>query len=260
MRLLATVFAAFWAASLAAFWLAVPAWAAENASGAPAGDRYESCLADIRRDAGQALSAAAQWEESGGGPAASHCEALALVALRRYGEAAARLDDLARTLKITPAEHATLFDQAGNAWLLAGNPASAEASFTAALSSAPGDPEILTDRARARAMNRDWPGAEADLTAAIPQSADRVSLYILRASARHAEGRKDDARADIDAALKLQPSNPEALLQRGAMKYEDNDMTGAKADWQSVVTLAPGSHAAQIAQQHLTDMASSGGK
>jgi len=249
----------FTAVLLAALWLAAPAFAAEGSFAAPAGERYDRCLADVRRDAGQALASALQWEDAGGGPAASDCAALALVALRRYGEAASRLDDLARTLKVTPGERATLYDQAGNAWMLGGNASSAEASFTAALSLAPGDPEILTDRARAHAMRRDWPGADADLTAAIPQSADRVALYILRASARHAEGRKADAVADIDAALKLQPNNPEALLQRGAMKYEDGDTAGAKADWQSVVTLAPGSHAAQIAQQHLTDMAAPSG-
>jgi tetratricopeptide (TPR) repeat protein len=251
---------------LVALSLAVPAMAAPSALDNPAlpgTGRYEKCLNFVRQDAGQALSAALDWERSGGGPAASHCAALALVALRRYGEAAGRLDDLARTLKAGAPERAELFDQAGNAWLLAANAAAAQASFTAALSLTPDDPEILTDRARARAMQKDWKGADADLTAALPQSPDRVALYVLRASARHAEGLKAEARTDIDAALKLRPNDPEALLQRGAMKYEDGDVAGAQVDWKSVVTLAPRSHAAAVARQHIADTAvppASGGK
>ncbi|HEY5336862.1 MAG TPA: hypothetical protein VIJ85_01555, partial [Rhizomicrobium sp.] len=62
------------------------------------GDRYNNCLLLVRREPQRALDAALDWEKSSN-HSAMHCVAVALVALRRYPEAAGRLDKLAR---ITP--------------------------------------------------------------------------------------------------------------------------------------------------------------
>ena len=105
-------------------------------------NRYDNCLILIRTSPLNALNAATDWEKTGGGGgSALHCEVVALVALRRYGEAGAKLDSLA---KATPgsADRAALYDQAGNAWLLARRADSAQASFSAAITFKPRDADL----------------------------------------------------------------------------------------------------------------------
>ncbi|HXC55088.1 MAG TPA: tetratricopeptide repeat protein [Rhizomicrobium sp.] len=229
---------------------------AASQAAAPARNPYEACLARVQTDPAGALALSESWARTGGGGAADHCAALALAGLGRYPEAAAKLDALARGgFATNPAARMDLYDQAGNAWLLAARPDSAVASFSAALAIDPLDADLLSDRARAFAVKRNWAKAESDLTAALLVSPDRADLYVLRGSARHAQGRKADARIDFDRALKLQPNNPDALVERGTTKFEAGDVAGARADWQQVVTYYPGSAAADTARQHLADSA-----
>ncbi len=221
-------------------------------------DQYDLCLARTASDPAAALLLATSWLKAGGGAAADHCAALALVGLRRFGEAAAKLDSLARSsFASNAATRTALFDQAGNAWLLAADADRAVASFTAALSGDPADPDLLADRARADAFKKEWAKAESDLTAALLVAPDRADLYVLRGSARHAMGRKADARADFDRALKLQPNNPDALVERGTMKFETGDIAGARSDWKQVVAAAPTSLAAESARRHLAEFSAS---
>jgi tetratricopeptide (TPR) repeat protein len=217
--------------------------------------RYERCLTLAKTNARDAASAAETWHGAGGGAAALHCEALALTALHRYGEAATKLDQAA---VIAPGgEHdlrIALYDQAGNAWLLAGNPEKAEASLNIAVTLSPRDEDILFDRARARAARKDWSGAESDLTKLLALDGDRADAWVLRASARHAEGRRAEASADVAHALAVYPDYPEALVERGTMKLEAGDAAGARADWQTAIHAAPNGDAASAARQHLADM------
>ncbi len=213
-------------------------------------DRYDNCLLLIRISPQRAFDAAATWETSGGDGAATHCAALALVALKRYAEAGTRLDQLARNTG-SNADRAQLYDQAGNAWLLGRRAQEAQTSFTTALQLSPSDPDVLADRARAFAMKANWQAAESDLTAALSRDPRRAEFLVLRASARHALGRKQDARADIDLALRLEPNNVEALVERGEMKLEAGDQAGARNDWQSVIDQSPRSAAAADAKQHI---------
>jgi tetratricopeptide (TPR) repeat protein len=216
-------------------------------------DRYENCLLLTRSEPDRALNAALDWEKLGNA-AGTHCAAVALVALHRYPDAAIKLDKLARA---TPgaADSAELYDQAGNAWLLARRPTDANLSFSSAIALLPGDPDLLADRARGYALATNWRSADADLTAALAKSPNRADLYVLRASARHALGRKADARVDIDQALRVQPNNPDALEERGELKMEAGDSAGAKADWQNVVAQSPRSDAASAARQNLASVA-----
>jgi tetratricopeptide (TPR) repeat protein len=213
------------------------------------GDRYNNCLLLVRSEPQRALNAAQDWEKSGN-HSAMHCVAVALVAMRRYSEAAGRLDKLAR---ITPGagDSAVLFDQAGNAWLLARQPDDARLSFSAGIALAPNNIDLLADRARAYAMSTNWKSAEADLTAALAQNPNRADLLVLRSSARHALGRKADARADVDLALRAQPGNADAMEARAELKMEAGDSAGAKVDWQTVVSQSPRSAAASTAKQNL---------
>ncbi|HTQ13336.1 MAG TPA: hypothetical protein VMH86_05610 [Rhizomicrobium sp.] len=237
-------------------WFTLPALAAGPLDDPSLGaDRYGRCMALAQRAPQSALDAAEAWQNEGGGAAAAHCQALSLVALRRYAEAAQTLDRLGRDPATgAAAQRAELFDQAGNAWILASQPAHADDSFTEALALTPGDRDVLADRARARGARKDWAGAEKDLNAVLAADPGRVDILVLRASARHAQGRKAEARADIDQALALYHDYPEALVERGEMKAEDGDTAGALADWQRAIAADPDGNAARAARAHIAEV------
>jgi tetratricopeptide (TPR) repeat protein len=216
---------------------------------------YEHCLASVKRDATAALTEAEQWAAAGGGAASLHCAALALVRLKRYAEGAQSLENAAR-ITVDVAPKSNLLDQAGNAWLLAGDAAKAESALTEALALTPQDEDILADRARARGAAKNWSGAFDDLSAVIAIDPERADIYVLRASALHAEGKKQEARADLAHALAIYPDYPEALVERGAMRIEAGETAGARADWQQVVRDAPDSAAGQAARARLEALSS----
>jgi tetratricopeptide (TPR) repeat protein len=233
----------------------VGAQAARVPDGTSARQRYDSCLNLTKTNPQAALHDAQNWQHGGGGAPAAHCAALALVGLKQYGEAARRLDELARGQGIAGgAMRSELFDQAGNAWMLDGKARAAQTSFSQALAISSNDPDLFADLARAHAMSKDWQGAEADLTAALALAPGRPDLLVLRASARQAEGNKRAARADIDAALRDHPDLPGALLERGAIKMDDGDVAGARADWQRTIASDPQSGAAALAREHIEAM------
>jgi tetratricopeptide (TPR) repeat protein len=216
--------------------------------------RYRSCLDLVRNDANTAFELAQQWHDAGGGAGAEHCTALALVQMKSYNAAAAKLDQIARERDVSPDMRAELLDQAGNAWLLAGQPENAIASFSAAINLGANDADVLSDRARARGMLKDWAGADTDLTAALAKDQYRADLFVLRASARHAMGKKAEAQADIAHALDVDPHYADALVERGAMKLEDGDKAGARADWQIVLATQPNSPAADSARERIEQL------
>jgi predicted Zn-dependent protease len=214
---------------------------------------YSGCVQLAKTRPAEALRAAGEWGDEGGA-SAGHCAALALTALKRYPEAAAKLEQLARAPHIGDfRERAVLWDQAGNAWLLAGKPDKAAADFSAALAQVPNDADMRADRARARALLADWGGAEADLSVALAQDSNRADLLVLRASARQALNRMNEAATDIVRALTLYPGYPPALVERGRMKLTAGDVNGARKDWQ---TAAKGhGEAATAARNYLSKLA-----
>lgn len=227
---------------------AVPAEAESDAG------HYRRCLADADANPALALSDAENWSKSGGGVPAEHCGAVALVSLKRYAEAGSRLDKIAgggQTLDV--AFRVALFDQAGNAWLLAGDGARAVQSFTGALALSAGDPDLFADLARAQAMRRDWPEVVLDLNAALQLAPRRSDLLVLRASARRALKRYQDANADIEAALKIRPGDGDALVERGLLRRQLGDLGGARRDFEAALKTGAGNAAAQ-AKANLEDL------
>ena len=187
--------------------LPVVAWAAIGTARVPsASAHYRSCLSASNLNPTTALAEAETWTKSGGGVPAQHCAALALVNLKRYGEAATRLDHIAADRGVPDMSfRAALYDQAGNAWLLAGDGARAVQSFSAALALSARDPDLFADLARAQAMRHDWHEVDLDLNAALQLSPRRADLLVLRASARRALQHFAEANADVELALKLKP-------------------------------------------------------
>jgi tetratricopeptide (TPR) repeat protein len=215
-------------------------------------DPYKTCVESIDMGADDAFEMALAWRDHGGGLPAEHCAALALISLDEPGEAASRLDTLARRTDAGAlAERASLLTQSGNAWLLADQADNAEAAFSAALKLTPRDPEIWVDRARARAIKQNWLDAEKDLNNALVFDKRNPETYVLRASARKAQNNVGGYRADIETALSIDPTFPEALVERGAIKLEAGDKAGARADWVQVLVRAPDSAAANAVRQRI---------
>jgi tetratricopeptide (TPR) repeat protein len=214
--------------------------------------RYDLCLKRAQEDAATTYEQALAWHDAGGGPAAIHCSAVALVQLKEYAQAGFKLDALARERDAGDAGlRAQLLDEAGNAWILAGQPENAEASFTGAIELGDRGADVFGDRARARAEKKDWAGAESDLSSALSDDPSRPDLLVLRASALHALGRRREARSDIDQALTIAPRYAEAMVERGAMKLEAGDPSGARADWLAVLATQPKSPAADSARTYI---------
>src|SRR5579863_6226243 len=208
----------------------------------PTGQQYEDCLALTRRDPQRAYDQAIAWRELGGSFPADHCAAVALVALKRYPEAAKKLQDLAGAMmRADPLLRAGALAQAGNAWLLAGNAKDAKSDFDAALSFKPNDPEILIDRAEASAEESKFFDAVDDLNRALDISPNRADALIYRASAYRQLDSLDLALDDAEHALAIEPNAVAGLLERGNIRRLKGDLAGAKADWQRLVQLAPDS-------------------
>ena len=213
---------------------------------------YQACITAIETNPTEAFERALTWRAQGGGVQADHCAAQALIALDEPGEAATRLDQLARRNDAgTLNERAAILAEAGNAWLLAAQPANAEVALSTALRLTPQDPELWTDRARARAAQMNWADAEQDLTSALTIDPRKPEVFVLRATARAAQGNKVGYKFDVDAALALDPTYPEALVERGSLKLEAGDVAGARADWVQVLVRAPDGPAADVVRSRI---------
>jgi tetratricopeptide (TPR) repeat protein len=193
--------------------------------------RYGRCLDVADKSPAIALADAEGWIRSGGGAPAAHCAAMAQVRLKRYPDAAARLERLARAADTPAAMRAEIFTQAGNAWLLAGNGAKAVTNLQSALSLSTGDADLYADLGRAEAMIRNWRDAVTHLTTAIAMRPGSADLLLLRASAQRALRQYKPALADLTAALKLQPNNAALLMERGLLRRDLGDVGGARTDF-----------------------------
>lgn len=216
--------------------------------------RYGACMATARRRPQDGFEDAIAWRAEGGGAAADHCAAVALIGLEQYAEAANRLERLAQDSFAEPEVKAGLWDQAGQAWLLDDRPENAIRAFTSAIGLKPGAPDMLIDRAQAWAAKGDYSAAEADLSAALNLAPSRDDVYALRASARRYLDRPKDALADANTALELNPGNPEALLERGILRRMTGDDAGARTDWMKILNAMPDSAAAGPARQNIENM------
>jgi tetratricopeptide (TPR) repeat protein len=213
---------------------------------------YDRCVKLAKQDPGAARSLAHTWHERGGAHPADHCAAVALIGLKQYKEAATRLEALAQVMKTAPvALRADVLDQAGQAWLLAGDPVRAYAAAGQALSLQPNDPELLVDRAEAAASAGYLDKAVADLDHVLKADPSRLDALIYRASANRALDRLDPALADVEKALAQAPNSVLALLERGNIRRLKGDLKGAREDWELIGRLAPGSQADMAARANI---------
>ena len=216
---------------------------------------YQVCLNLSREQPDKAIALAGKWLGLGGGEGARHCQALALVGLKDYGEGATRLEELARQSRQEPVVRANMLAQAGQAWFLQGEPSRAYAAQSAALKIVPqGSPqhaEILIDRAATLADAGKYDDVLKDVDAAlkiIPRSADALAY---RASANRMKGDIDAALTDAERAVASDDTNPGALLERGNLYRMKKRLADARKDWLRILELQPESPAADAARTNI---------
>lgn len=236
--------------------MAAPAAFGAQGEDADPAATYEDCMLMVDASPESAYEKAMSWAAMGGGEAAEHCAAVALIGMRHYVEAGQRLEDLANKLarKGKAALSVEALAQAGQAWLLDKNLERAYAVQTAALKLAPDNVELLVDRAVTLGEAKNYGDALADLNRALELAPNRPDILIYRASAQRYLGHDSAAMQDVERALVLDPNNPEGLLERGNLRRLKNDVAGARDDWQRAATLAEGQPTGNAAQANIATL------
>jgi tetratricopeptide (TPR) repeat protein len=241
-------------AALAALPLLLPApvLAQDTLSPGENQQQYAACMVLVDQSPDQALESAIEWEKQGGGDAAKHCQALALIGLKRYDDAAFTLEQIAQTLPQVKAPLAAqAFAQAAQAWRLAGKDQLALHDMNEGLSLAPQDVDLLVDRAALYGESGMFFEALDDLNAAVDLAPSRADIYVYRASTYIDLNELELAGDNLNKALDLAPDYPEALLQRGRLRAVMGEKDAARADLMKVLEIAPKSAIAEAAQRQL---------
>jgi tetratricopeptide (TPR) repeat protein len=200
--------------------------------------RYQRCVLQVKANAQAALEAARSWESEGGSTPAAHCAALAFLAMGHAADAAARLRDLADNDRTIGKElRADLYDEAGNAWLVAEQPDRAISALSSAikLTSEVNLPArtaatYYSDRARALTLVGDNVGARRDLNHSIALAPTAAALT-LRARIKRESKDLAGAANDIARALSLDGSFAEAYLERGRLEVGHGQRNAARQDF-----------------------------
>lgn len=221
---------------------------------------YEFCLNQVATDPEAAFDRAIAWEDQGGGPAAVHCSAVALIALEQFGDAATRLDEVAQNTNngLTANVRAELLQQSANAWMMEGFPLQAVQSLDAALALEPTITGLSTslwfDRARAHVMDGNWPDAIDNLMIVISDQPGAKDALTLRATGYRSLGEVGLAQEDLARVLDDDPDYAPALIERGVVhRFLGND-DAARADWIRVLLLEETGELADAARRHLHEL------
>ncbi len=212
---------------------------------------YAECMVQAKENPEAGYVRAVRWRDLGGAEAAEHCAATAIMGMGQYKEAAERLEKLSRNSRLNAVLQAQLLGQATQGWLLANEPARAEAVASSALALQPDNPDFRIDRAQAMAARGDYQSAINDLDKALSLDSSREDAYVFRASAKRFLEDFAGATADVGEALKLDPWHVDGLLERGILSRLKNNNEAARQDWLRVLSIAPKSMAAQAAQKNL---------
>lgn len=182
-------------------------------------ERLESCLVKVETAPSQAYEDSLAWLSSGNRPKARYCNAVALMAMDRLEEGAARLEALATAPDpIELEDRRKYLAQAGNAWLAANYPDAAIVALTDALKLDSEDPKIYKDRAAAYLAVERWVEGVDDLDTALDLAPNDPEALSLRARAHLATEDLRAAKADMEAALVEDPENIDLLVLRGEIR------------------------------------------
>lgn len=212
---------------------------------------YRTCLALARSNPEHGWEEALAWQSLGGGEAARHCGAVALIGLGKHEEAATRLEAMAQESRRSEPVRAEMLAQAAQAWLLAGRVERALAALDTGLQLVPNAPELLLDKAVALAQAHHYAKAADLLSTLLNLQPNRVEALTLRASAYRYLDRLELAREDVARALVLDSQFPDALLERGMLRRLAGDTAAAREDWMKVLAQSPEGAAADAARRNI---------
>ena len=220
---------------------------------------YETCVGLVESDPEQAEAEAARWAAAGGGSAARHCRALAMLALGADRSAAELLSAIAAEDRTLPAEvRAEMLVEAGEIHLGLGDLEAGRAAVARALKLATDPQPALTLSARLAAEAGDWQGAVAELDRALARGAPSADILVLRASARRQLGQLVAARADLAWAEELAPDDPALWLERGALEAESGNRDAAREALLKAIALDREGPVAEAARLRLQRMEAGG--
>jgi tetratricopeptide (TPR) repeat protein len=222
------------------------------------GYTYQTCLDLARKHPDKAVEFSGRWVGLGGGEAAKHCQALALVGVGEYGEGATRLEALAQASHQPAGVRANMLAQAGQAWVMQDDLTRAYAAQVAALKMIPQGTkqhvEILMDRAGTLADAGKYDDALNDLDTALKIDLANADAWAFRAAASRAKGDIHGALKDAEHAVSAGPNNVSALLERGNLYRLTKRLPEARQDWLHILELDPKSAAADAARTNIERM------
>lgn len=221
-------------------------------------DPYARCVVRAQSAPLAAFNEAQAWRAAGGGDAARHCAALALLHGGDPALAAEEFEQLARDMRLRPAPvRAQILSQAARAWLAAEDTRRAYAAASAALELDVADPDLWIDRAEIlAAANQLWEAVD-DLDQAIEREPRRADALVIRAAAYRRLDARELARDDIDRALAIDPRIPEAWLERGMLNRLAGDLAAARRDWLHVLVLDADGPAGEAARGNIQSLEAS---
>ena len=210
-----------------------------GASAGPAtAGTYDDCVALAGSDPARAEIEAHRWARDGGGAAAQHCRALALLALGAERRAAELMVAIAADDRTLPDEvRSEMLIEAGEIYLGLGELALGRSVASRALLLARAPRAALTLSARLKAEQGDWRGAVNDLDGALARGEPDAGLLVLRASAKVHLGERVAARADLLWAAEIAPELSSVWLERGALEALSGDRDAARAAWLRAIEL-----------------------
>lgn len=182
-------------------------------------ERLQTCIEKVETAPEEAFEDSLAWLGNGNRPKARYCNAVALLALDRLEEGAARLEALATAPDPIELDDRVLYlAQAGNAWLAGNYPDAAIVALSEAIKLEDDDPNILKDRAAAYLAVERWLEGVDDLNAALELAPEDAEALSLRARAHLATENLPAAKADMEEALTIEPENIDILVLRGDVR------------------------------------------
>jgi tetratricopeptide (TPR) repeat protein len=219
---------------------------------------YQTCLGLARTQPDKGIELAGKWVGLGGGEPAKHCQALSLVGLKEYGEGASRLEELAVKSQQEAPVRASMLAQAGQAWLMQGDPTRAYAAQSLALKmvaqGSKQNMEILIDRAGTLADAGKYKEVIADVDSALRIEPANATALAYRAAAQRYLGDYDEALIDAESAVRVDPKHIGALLERGNLYRMKKRLPEARQDWLRILEIDPDSAAADAARLNIEHM------
>ncbi|PHR62325.1 MAG: hypothetical protein COA47_04460 [Robiginitomaculum sp.] len=181
--------------------------------------RYDACMNEARQQPTNGYETALAWQAEGGGAAARHCIASALLGMGDLHRAADRLENLGHAPDIyDDALRAKIFGQAAEVYLQLNRASDALASIEYALGFQPQNSNFQIDRARSLAALGKTNDAINQLDVVLQKRPDQVLALTLRATSLIELQQLAKAKIDVDRAMTLKPNDIDVLLLRGELR------------------------------------------